>query len=67
MLTPRGNKILSDEPLLTVEELAIHLRCSKRFIYDQVTANKIPCVRIGNLIRFIPSDLQRWVEGLRSQ
>jgi excisionase family DNA binding protein len=65
MMTPRGNKILSDEPLMTVEELKIHLRISARAIYDWVAAGKIPCVRLGNRIRFIPSEVNRWLEGQR--
>jgi len=41
-----------DERLMTVPEVANYLQVHKGTVYSWVWADKLPCVRIGDLIRF---------------
>ena len=50
-------------PLLTVSELAETLRTSEKTIRRMVAARRIPCVRIGRQIRFVPGDVLRMLEA----
>ena len=43
--------------------LGISMRQVRRFIAD----GQIPFVRVGNLIRFDPQDLNEWIDARRSQ
>jgi excisionase family DNA binding protein len=43
--------------LLTVAEVARTLRLSKATVYKLVAEEKVPHVRVGNAIRFVPSAL----------
>jgi excisionase family DNA binding protein len=45
--------------LLTVGDVARRLRASKATVYKLVAERKLPHVRIGNAIRFLPSTLAR--------
>jgi excisionase family DNA binding protein len=44
--------------LLTVAEVAQVLRLSKASVYKRVAEGKLPHVRIGNQIRFVPAALR---------
>jgi excisionase family DNA binding protein len=46
-----------NEPLLTVGEAARLLALSPRTLYAWVEAGRVPCVRIGRLVRFERSAL----------
>jgi len=50
-------------PLLTLDELASHLRLSQRTIRRLVAARRLPCVRIGRQLRFDPADVFRFVSA----
>jgi excisionase family DNA binding protein len=50
-------------PLLTLDELAAHLRLSQRTIRRLVAARRLPCVRIGRQLRFDPADVFRFVSA----
>lgn len=54
-----------DEPLLTPSEAAALLAVKTSWIYEAVRDGRLPCVRIGRHIRFLRSDLERWVNGQR--
>jgi excisionase family DNA binding protein len=49
--------------LLTLEELSRALRVNPRTIRRMVAARRIPCVRLGRRLRFIPGDVFRWLEA----
>jgi excisionase family DNA binding protein len=54
----------SDPPLLDVSGAARHLGCSDRFIRRLVQERRIPFVKLaGTKVRFLPRDLDRWVES----
>ena len=52
--------------LVDIETLAVRLGISARHVRRLVTERRIPFVKIGNLVRFDPADIARWVDGLRS-
>jgi excisionase family DNA binding protein len=51
--------------LMNVEEAAKYLGVSKQWVYDHSSRKepKIPCVKIGNNVRFRPESLTQWVES----
>ncbi len=58
--TPRLN-----EPLLTPREAAALLAVRVSWVYDAVRAVRVPCVRVGRHVRFLRSDLERWIANQR--
>ena len=51
------------EPLLTLHELAQVLRLSEKTVRRLVAARRIPCIRLGRVLRFRSADLLRFVEA----
>lgn len=52
-------------PLLTLQELSIVLRLHPRTIRRMVARGRIPCVRLGRAIRFVPGDVLAWLSARR--
>lgn len=52
-------------PLLTVEQVAERLAVSPQFVRDHVgrCEPKIPCVRLGSLLRFRDADIDAFIEA----
>lgn len=48
-----------DSPLLNVREAAHYLRMSAHGVYEAISRQRIPCVRLGKSIRIKRSDLDR--------
>jgi excisionase family DNA binding protein len=46
------------DPLLTVDEVAAHLKVSRRWVYDLVQRGGVPAVRVGRYLRFRPADVR---------
>lgn len=55
----------ADEQLLTVPEVATLLRLTVKGIYAMVEARRIPFVRVSNRVRFVRSDVVRWLSENR--
>jgi excisionase family DNA binding protein len=53
------------EPLLTPHEAAALLAVRVSRIYDAVRGGRLPCVRVGRHVRFLRSDLERWIADQR--
>jgi len=49
------------EPLLTAEDAAGLLSVRPSWVYEAVRAGRLPCVRVGKHVRFLRTDLERWV------
>ena len=56
---------MGDSELLTVTEVAKLLRLTPKGVYAMISARRIPFVRVSNRVRFIRSELHRWLEGNR--
>ena len=54
----RGDQL---EGLLTVDEVATMLRLKPSTIRAYAERCTLPCVRVGNRLRFKPSDLDLWI------
>lgn len=49
--------------LLTAEEVAEMLRIPKAHVYELARRGKIPCTRIGRLVRFPQARILEWIES----
>ncbi len=47
--------------LMTVAEVAGWLGVAPKTIYKWAALGKLPCVRMGTLLRFDPCEIARWV------
>jgi len=52
---------------LTPEEVAEWLRISKQTLYRLTGQRRIPFVRVGGAIRFDESDIQEYIERMRTE
>ncbi len=62
---PPGNREksgLAEDRLWTRPKYRYYLQCSKTMLDKMVRTGKIPCVRIGALVRFRPEAVKKWVE-----
>lgn len=48
--------------LLTIQDLSLWLQVPDKTIRDWVYKRQIPFKKVGNLIRFVPSEIHRWIE-----
>jgi excisionase family DNA binding protein len=57
-----GQLVPTPEPegWLTIQQAADRLGCSKAFLYDRTRTGKVPCHKIGTLVRFKASELDAW-------
>lgn len=62
--TPRPATRLQ-EPLLKPDQAAALLAVRTSWIYEAVRNGRLPCVRIGRHVRFLRSDLERWLTDQR--
>ena len=53
------------ERLWTVREAAEFLRLGRNTVYEWAASGKLPSLRLGSRIRFMPSAVRRWVEVRR--
>lgn len=51
--------------LLTVRDVAHYLAVHEKTVYDWVARGQLPCIRLGNRLRFDPHDLTRWLRHRR--
>jgi excisionase family DNA binding protein len=57
---------MSEQELLTIEEMASRLKVKKSFLYFrtmQTGANAIPRVKVGKYLRFNPGKVMEWIEA----
>lgn len=53
------------EPLMTAPAAAALLSVRTSWIYDAARRGEIPCVHLGKHVRFLRSDLERWLAEKR--
>jgi excisionase family DNA binding protein len=51
--------------LMTVDELAVYLKLKPGTIYNRVSRNEIPYLKVGGLLRFRRSEIDDWTEKHR--
>lgn len=54
--------VLPDLPerLGTVDDVATFLNSSKSYVYKEVEAGRLPCIRVGTMIRFDMAAIRRF-------
>ena len=60
-----GGAVVELTPLMTVDEVAELLQLRPRGVYGLVERRAIPVVRVSNRIRFVRSDIERWLAANR--
>ena len=49
--------------LWTAADVARYLRSSLSFVYKVAEAGKLPCLRVGSMLRFDPDDVRAFARG----
>ncbi len=52
-------------PLLTVKDIATRLQVKEKTVYAWASQRRIPCVKIGSVLRFDEADIEQWLESCR--
>lgn len=60
-LIPMASPIAKQE-ILTIKELAEHLKVNERTIYRLASAKKIPAFKVGGSWRFLKADIDAWIK-----
>ena len=60
-MTPNGIEL---RPLLDIEDVATRLNISVRHVRRLVAERRIPYLKLGNLLRFDPQQINDWLAGL---
>jgi hypothetical protein len=61
--TPPQAAALPSNALWDARDVATFLKASRNWVYQQVELGKIPCVRIGALLRFDPEKVKALARG----
>ncbi|MCG8407489.1 MAG: helix-turn-helix domain-containing protein [Phycisphaerales bacterium] len=48
--------------LLRPDEAAKALAISPRKLWELTNCGEVPCIRIGRAVRYVPADLQAWID-----
>jgi excisionase family DNA binding protein len=62
-----GEAMQPPKRLWTVPEVATLLQLKESTVRAYAEHGKLPCMRIGNRLRFLPSDISEWIESRRSK
>jgi PTS system nitrogen regulatory IIA component len=54
---------ITEEEILTLDEVARYLRVSERTVYDWAQKGEIPSGKIGTVWRFKKADIEQWVNN----
>lgn len=55
------------EDLMTLDELAVYLKVSRRTIYEWLKTNKVPAVKLIGQWRFKKAKIDSWLEEKTTQ
>jgi excisionase family DNA binding protein len=65
-LQPYLNGNGEGDTLFTVKALAEYLEVSDRWIYERIQLTEIPFIRQGGFLRFRKSDIDQWLDTLKT-
>lgn len=54
-------------PPMNTAELAVYTNTTTRWVRRHVQEGDLPVVRFGRLVRFLPDDIDRWIEERRAE
>jgi len=52
-----------DDSLMSVKELSVYLGVKEQWIYERVSLNEIPFIKMGKLLRFKKSAIDQWLKS----
>ncbi len=55
------NERKEEDCLWTVADVGEYLRVANSTVYDWVSQEKIPYIRINRVLRFVPAEIQSWM------
>ncbi len=55
-----------NDVVFTVDSLAQYLAVSKQWVYERVHLNEIPFSKMGKLLRFQKSEIDKWLTSIRT-
>ena len=56
-----------ERQLMTLDEVAQHLRIGKRTAYGWAKSGKLPACKVGGTWRFDRADIDRWVDERKKE
>ncbi len=56
-----------ERQLMTLDEVAQHLRIGKRTAYGWAKSGKLPAFKVGGTWRFDRADIDRWVDERKKE
>jgi PTS system nitrogen regulatory IIA component len=59
----KGELVMIQESLMTIEDLAVYLKVTRRTIYEWVKNRKIPAVKLIGQWRFKKDKIDAWIEN----
>jgi excisionase family DNA binding protein len=51
--------------LLTIDQLAEQLGITVRHVRRLIAERRVPCLKVGKLVRFDPAEIAGWLDGSR--
>ena len=61
-----GNAKAEADTILTVKTLAKYIEVSDQWVYERVHLKEIPFIKIGKFPRFRKSDIDQWLDSLKT-
>jgi excisionase family DNA binding protein len=61
-----SDNITTEDNLFTVITLALHLHVSEQWVYDRVSLNEIPYMKMGKFLRFRKSEIDKWLDKMKT-
>ncbi len=65
-IRPLLNGKAEDDTIFTVKTLAKYLEVSDQWVYERVHLKEIPYIKMGKFPRFKRSDIDRWLDTLKT-
>ncbi len=51
------------EGLWDARDVAQYLKASRSWVYHEAQAGRLPCIKLGGLLRFVPAEIRKFVQN----
>jgi len=62
-----GKAVCIEKRYLNVGEISVYLGMGKPTIYRYAEERKIPCFKIGKILRFDIHEIEKWLKGFKRE
>jgi len=62
-LLAEGQRKTQEDPLMDVKKLSVYLGVKEQWIYERVSVNEIPFIRVGKHLRFRKKAIDDWLKS----